>query len=95
MCVSVNKSSVVEVGFKVIIATFLVITIYLYFFLFLRSATSDSVSIIALYFGSIMVMVAFSVVMTVVVLNFHHRSTETKEMGYWVSANRFCNKNFC
>ncbi len=24
--------------------------------------------------------------MTVVVLNFHHRSTETKEMGPWVSA---------
>lgn len=44
-------------------------------------ATSDSISIIALYFGSIMVMVAVSVVMTVVVLNFHHRSSETKEMG--------------
>ncbi|UXI16395.1 hypothetical protein NH340_JMT02338 [Sarcoptes scabiei] len=44
-------------------------------------ATSDSISIIALYFGSIMIMVAVSVVMTVVVLNFHHRSYETKEMG--------------
>lgn len=32
------------------------------------------------YFACIMMMVAFSVVMTVVVLNFHHRKTETNEM---------------
>ena len=32
-----------------------------------------------------MVMVAFSVVMTVVVLNFHHRTYETHEMNNMVS----------
>ncbi|KAF8793329.1 Neuronal acetylcholine receptor subunit like protein [Argiope bruennichi] len=32
------------------------------------------------YFACIMVMVAFSVVMTVVVLNYHHRSSDTHEM---------------
>ncbi|XP_075678307.1 neuronal acetylcholine receptor subunit alpha-7-like isoform X3 [Dermatophagoides pteronyssinus] len=48
-------------------------------------ATSDSVSIVGSYFACIMVMVAFSVVMTVVVLNFHHRTTEQQqEMPYWI-----------
>ncbi|XP_075591814.1 neuronal acetylcholine receptor subunit alpha-7 isoform X3 [Dermatophagoides farinae] len=48
-------------------------------------ATSDSVSIIGSYFACIMVMVAFSVVMTVVVLNFHHRTTEQQqEMPTWI-----------
>ncbi|XP_022668185.1 neuronal acetylcholine receptor subunit alpha-7-like isoform X2 [Varroa destructor] len=41
---------------------------------------SDAVSIIGTYFACIMVMVAFSVVMTVVVLNYHHRNKETTEM---------------
>ncbi|XP_054160227.1 neuronal acetylcholine receptor subunit alpha-7-like [Oppia nitens] len=49
-------------------------------------ATSESISIIAAYFASIMVMVAFSVVMTVVVLNFHHRNHETHEMHYMMRA---------
>jgi hypothetical protein len=39
----------------------------------------------ALYFGSIMVMVAFSVVMTVVVLNLHHRTIGVKEMNHLVN----------
>ncbi|XP_015791951.1 neuronal acetylcholine receptor subunit alpha-7-like [Tetranychus urticae] len=43
--------------------------------------TSESISIIGTYFACIMIMVAFSVVMTVVVLNFHHRATsEYQEM---------------
>ncbi|KFM66080.1 Neuronal acetylcholine receptor subunit alpha-7, partial [Stegodyphus mimosarum] len=42
--------------------------------------TSDAVSIIGTYFACIMIMVAFSVVMTVVVLNYHHRSSDTHEM---------------
>ena len=37
-----------------------------------------------------MVMVAFSVVMTVVVLNFHHRTYETHEMSEIVSYGRNC-----
>ncbi|CAL1283241.1 unnamed protein product [Larinioides sclopetarius] len=42
--------------------------------------TSDAVPLIGTYFACIMVMVAFSVVMTVVVLNYHHRSSDTQEM---------------
>nr|AKU47860.1 nicotinic acetylcholine receptor subunit alpha7 [Tetranychus cinnabarinus] len=44
-------------------------------------ATSDTVSAIATYFASIMLMVAFSVVMTVVVLNFHYKSSEVHELN--------------
>lgn len=36
------------------------------------------------YFACIMIMVAFSVVMTVVVLNYHHRSSDTHEMPDFV-----------
>ncbi|XP_022257668.1 neuronal acetylcholine receptor subunit alpha-7-like isoform X1 [Limulus polyphemus] len=42
--------------------------------------TSDAVSIIGTYFACTMIMVAFSVVMTVVVLNYHHRNSDTHEM---------------
>ncbi|KAG8178949.1 hypothetical protein JTE90_027828 [Oedothorax gibbosus] len=46
--------------------------------------TSDAVPLIGTYFACIMVMVAFSVVMTVVVLNYHHRSSDTHEMPTFV-----------
>ncbi|XP_022258670.1 neuronal acetylcholine receptor subunit alpha-7-like isoform X2 [Limulus polyphemus] len=46
--------------------------------------TSDAVSIIGTYFACIMMMVAFSVVMTVVVLNYHHRSQDTHEMPAYI-----------
>ncbi|KAH6932565.1 hypothetical protein HPB50_007610 [Hyalomma asiaticum] len=42
--------------------------------------TSDTLPLIGTYFACIMIMVAFSVVMTVVVLNYHHRNQETTEM---------------
>ncbi|KAI1283113.1 Neuronal acetylcholine receptor subunit alpha-7 [Halotydeus destructor] len=46
--------------------------------------TSDAVSIIGTYFACIMVMVACSVIMTVIVINLHHRSAETCDMPPWV-----------
>ncbi|CAK9293207.1 unnamed protein product [Gordionus sp. m RMFG-2023] len=47
-------------------------------------ATSDSVPLIGIYFSCIMVMCSASVLMTVVVLNFHNRSAETFHMPYMV-----------
>lgn len=37
------------------------------------------------YFNCIMFMVASSVVLTVVVLNYHHRTADIHEMPDWVS----------
>ncbi|GAB6031191.1 Acetylcholine Receptor [Chamberlinius hualienensis] len=47
-------------------------------------ATSDALPVIGTYFACIMIMVAFSVVLTVVVLNYHHRNLDTHEMPPWV-----------
>ncbi|XP_026275059.1 neuronal acetylcholine receptor subunit alpha-7 isoform X1 [Frankliniella occidentalis] len=46
--------------------------------------TSDAVPLIGTYFNCIMFMVASSVVLTVVVLNFHHRTADIHEMPGWV-----------
>ncbi|XP_043210127.1 neuronal acetylcholine receptor subunit alpha-7-like isoform X7 [Amphibalanus amphitrite] len=46
--------------------------------------TSDAVPLIGTYFNCIMFMVASSVVSTVLILNYHHRSGETHEMAPWV-----------
>merc|ERR1719483_504648 len=45
--------------------------------------TSDS-PLIAIYFNAIMLMVAASVVTTILVLNYHHRLADTHEMPDWV-----------
>ncbi|XP_042143642.1 neuronal acetylcholine receptor subunit alpha-7-like [Ixodes scapularis] len=42
--------------------------------------TSDVLPLLGTYFACIMITVAFSVVMTVVVLNYHHRNQKTTEM---------------
>jgi len=48
--------------------------------------TSDAVPLISTYFNCIMMMVASSVVLTVVVLNYHHRTAETHVMPTWVKS---------
>ncbi|XP_059487022.1 neuronal acetylcholine receptor subunit alpha-7 isoform X7 [Neocloeon triangulifer] len=47
-------------------------------------STSDAVPLIGTYFNCIMFMVASSVVLTVVVLNYHHRTADIHEMPQWV-----------
>ncbi|XP_071440774.1 neuronal acetylcholine receptor subunit alpha-7-like isoform X9 [Hetaerina americana] len=46
--------------------------------------TSDAVPLIGTYFNCIMFMVASSVVLTVVVLNYHHRTADIHEMPHWI-----------
>ncbi|XP_037082240.1 acetylcholine receptor subunit alpha-type acr-16-like [Pollicipes pollicipes] len=46
--------------------------------------TSEAVPLLGTYFNCIMFMVASSVVSTVLILNYHHRSGETHEMAPWV-----------
>ncbi|XP_076261060.1 nicotinic acetylcholine receptor alpha6 isoform X4 [Rhynchophorus ferrugineus] len=46
--------------------------------------TSDAIPLIGTYFNCIMFMVASSVVLTVVVLNYHHRTADIHEMPQWI-----------
>ncbi|XP_071531417.1 neuronal acetylcholine receptor subunit alpha-7-like isoform X11 [Panulirus ornatus] len=48
--------------------------------------TSESVPLIGTYFNCIMFMVASSVVSTVLILNYHHRSADTHEMSPMVKS---------
>ncbi|XP_059487024.1 neuronal acetylcholine receptor subunit alpha-7 isoform X9 [Neocloeon triangulifer] len=45
---------------------------------------SDAIPLLGTYFNCIMFMVASSVVLTVVVLNYHHRTADIHEMPQWV-----------
>ncbi|XP_035702105.1 neuronal acetylcholine receptor subunit alpha-7 isoform X1 [Folsomia candida] len=47
-------------------------------------ATSDAVPLLGTYFNCIMFMVASSVVSTILILNYHHRSADTHEMSNWI-----------
>lgn len=46
------------------------------------------------YFNCIMFMVASSVVLTVVVLNYHHRTADIHEMPGWVRKRLIKNKYY-
>lgn len=47
-------------------------------------ATSDAVPLLGTYFNCIMFMVASSVVSTILILNYHHRHSDTHVMSDWV-----------
>ena len=46
-----------------------------------------------MYFSVMMIMCTISLVMTVIVLNLHHRNPDTHLMPKWVSMQS-CDKNF-
>uniref|UniRef100_A0A182P4E8 Neurotransmitter-gated ion-channel ligand-binding domain-containing protein n=1 Tax=Anopheles epiroticus TaxID=199890 RepID=A0A182P4E8_9DIPT len=48
--------------------------------------TSEAVPLLGTYFNCIMFMVASSVVLTVVVLNYHHRTADIHEMPPWIKS---------
>lgn len=47
-------------------------------------ATSLAVPLVGVYFAAVMIMCTISVIMTVLVLNFHHRRPEMYRMSPWV-----------
>ncbi|EFN70706.1 Neuronal acetylcholine receptor subunit alpha-7 [Camponotus floridanus] len=47
-------------------------------------ATSDAVPLLGTYFNCIMFMVASSVVSTILILNYHHRNSDSHEMSEWI-----------
>ncbi|XP_023709393.1 neuronal acetylcholine receptor subunit alpha-7 isoform X2 [Cryptotermes secundus] len=47
---------------------------------------SDAIPLLGTYFNCIMFMVASSVVLTVVVLNYHHRTADIHEMPQWIKS---------
>nr|AJV88491.1 nicotinic acetylcholine receptor subunit alpha 6 isoform 3a8b [Bovicola ovis] len=47
---------------------------------------SDAIPLLGSYFNCIMFMVASSVVLTVVVLNYHHRTADIHEMPNWIKS---------
>ncbi|KAK2179088.1 hypothetical protein NP493_514g00017 [Ridgeia piscesae] len=47
-------------------------------------STSLAVPLVGIYFTVIMVLCAISVAITVIVLNFHHRNSDTHDMPIWV-----------
>ncbi|XP_043238861.1 neuronal acetylcholine receptor subunit alpha-7-like isoform X1 [Amphibalanus amphitrite] len=61
------------------------LTVFLNLVAAMMPNTSDAVPLIGTYFNCIMFMVASSVVLTVVVLNYHHRTADTHRMPQWIS----------
>ncbi|XP_076645049.1 nicotinic acetylcholine receptor alpha7 subunit isoform X1 [Halictus rubicundus] len=53
-------------------------------------ATSDAVPLLGTYFNCIMFMVASSVVSTILILNYHHRNSDTHEMSDCVKLVFLC-----
>lgn len=66
------------------VTVLLSLTVFMNLVSAIMPTTSDAVPLIGTYFNCIMMMVASSVVLTVVVLNYHHRTAETHDMPAWV-----------
>uniref|UniRef100_UPI00359010F7 neuronal acetylcholine receptor subunit alpha-7-like n=1 Tax=Myxine glutinosa TaxID=7769 RepID=UPI00359010F7 len=66
------------------ITVLLSLTVFMLLVAEIMPATSDSVPLIGQYFASTMIIVALSVVMTTVVLQYHHRDPDGKKMPKWM-----------
>ncbi|KAG9347193.1 hypothetical protein JZ751_006120 [Albula glossodonta] len=67
------------------ITVLLSLTVFMLLVAEIMPATSDSVPLIAQYFASTMMIVGLSVVVTVLVLQFHHHDPHGGKMPKWVS----------
>ncbi|OWK54577.1 Neuronal acetylcholine receptor subunit alpha-7 [Lonchura striata] len=70
------------------ITVLLSLTVFMLLVAEIMPATSDSVPLIAQYFASIMVIVGLSVVVTVLVLQFHHHDPQAGKMPKWYSYSK-------
>ncbi|MBN3287883.1 ACHA7 protein, partial [Polyodon spathula] len=68
------------------ITVLLSLTVFMLLVAEIMPATSDSVPLIAQYFASTMVIVGLSVVVTVLVLQFHHHDPHGGKMPKWIRA---------
>ncbi|XP_048107923.1 neuronal acetylcholine receptor subunit alpha-7 isoform X2 [Alosa alosa] len=66
------------------ITVLLSLTVFMLLVAEIMPATSDSVPLIAQYFSSTMMIVGLSVVVTVLVLQFHHHDPQAGKMPKWV-----------
>ncbi|KAM4585407.1 neuronal acetylcholine receptor subunit alpha-7-like isoform 2-T2 [Odontesthes bonariensis] len=66
------------------ITVLLSLTVFMLLVAEIMPATSDSVPLIAQYFASTMMIVGFSIVVTVLVLQFHHHDPRGGKMPKWV-----------
>uniref|UniRef100_A0A8C5H0N9 Neuronal acetylcholine receptor subunit alpha-7 n=1 Tax=Gouania willdenowi TaxID=441366 RepID=A0A8C5H0N9_GOUWI len=66
------------------ITVLLSLTVFMLLVAEIMPATSDSVPLIAQYFASTMIIVGMSVVVTVIVLQFHHHDPHGGKMPKWV-----------
>ncbi|XP_031416106.1 neuronal acetylcholine receptor subunit alpha-7 [Clupea harengus] len=66
------------------ITVLLSLTVFMLLVAEIMPATSDSVPLIAQYFASTMMIVGLSVVVTVLVLQFHHHDPQAGKMPKWV-----------
>ncbi|KPP58651.1 neuronal acetylcholine receptor subunit alpha-7-like [Scleropages formosus] len=66
------------------ITVLLSLTVFMLLVAEIMPATSDSVPLIAQYFASTMMIVGFSVVVTVLVLQFHHHDPQGGKMPKWL-----------
>ncbi|OBS69685.1 hypothetical protein A6R68_01774, partial [Neotoma lepida] len=66
------------------ITVLLSLTVFMLLVAEIMPATSDSVPLIAQYFASTMIIVGLSVVVTVIVLRYHHHDPDGGKMPKWV-----------
>ncbi|EPQ10668.1 Neuronal acetylcholine receptor subunit alpha-7 [Myotis brandtii] len=70
------------------ITVLLSLTVFMLLVAEIMPATSDSVPLIAQYFASTMIIVGLSVVVTVIVLQYHHHDPDGGQMPKWVRSSR-------
>uniref|UniRef100_G3RVQ9 Cholinergic receptor nicotinic alpha 7 subunit n=1 Tax=Gorilla gorilla gorilla TaxID=9595 RepID=G3RVQ9_GORGO len=69
------------------ITVLLSLTVFMLLVAEIMPATSDSVPLIAQYFASTMIIVGLSVVVTVIVLQYHHHDPDGGKMPKWVRSS--------